>query len=376
MKKVVLIPDSFKGTMSSSEICRIMSKQIHALSPDTEIISIPVADGGEGSVDAFLQAEGGKKVFMAVSGPYGEKVDGYFGIIRDTTAVIEMAACAGFSMAGDRNRPDIATTYGVGQLIKEAAKKCSKIIVGLGGSCTNDGGAGAAAAAGVKFFDDDGAEFVPTGGTLSKICSIDMSGIDENVKKAEIIAMCDTDIPLFGRYGAAYIFGPQKGADAGMLEILDKGLRDFAKTIDKELHVDISNIPGAGAAGGMGGGIAAFFGAKLQRGIETVLDTVHFDSVAKDADMVFSGEGRLDFQSLHGKVIEGVARHTKKLGIPLVVIVGDIGDNIEGIYDCGVSAIFSINRKAIVLSKAKERSRSDLALTVDNLMRFFNIIGL
>lgn len=372
MKKFVLIPDSFKGTLSSAEICSVMSEAIRAYDAGAQIVSIPVADGGEGSVDAFLSAMGGEKVRIPVSGPYGEPMEGFYGTVDGgNTAVIEMAACAGLPLVGDNLHPDRTTTYGVGQLMADAAKRgCRKIIVGLGGSCTNDAGAGAAAGAGIRFLDENGKAFLPVGGTLSKIRKIDASDLCPELRNAEIIAMCDIDNPLYGPAGAAYVFGPQKGADPGMVSLLDGELKSLSETVERETGRDISQIPGAGAAGGMGGGMVAFFGARLQMGIDVILDTVGFETVARDADMVFTGEGRLDTQSLRGKVVVGVARRAKKLGTPVVAVVGDIGDAIDPVYDMGVSAVFSINRVAVEFKKARLRSRSDLQLTMDNLMRF------
>lgn len=374
MKKVLLIPDSFKGTMSSSDICSIMEKVIHTWHPNAEVISIPVADGGEGSVDSFLAAVGGKKVTVIAKGPYFDDIQSFYGILPDNTAIIEMAAAAGLPMVGDNKHAEKATTYGVGQLIEHAAKAgCKKIIIGLGGSSTNDGGTGAAAALGVCFKDAKGKAFIPVGETLSDISSIDVSGINPALAEVELITMCDIDNPLCGPQGAAAVFGPQKGADEAMVQILDANLAHLAEVVKKDLDKDIINLAGAGAAGGMGGGMVAFFNSRLQMGIETVLDTVQFDSLLKNADIVFSGEGKIDFQSLRGKVVIGVARRTKKEGVPLIAIVGDIGDNIDGAYNEGVSAIFSINRVAVPYKEAKLRSKSDLALTMDNLMRFINL---
>jgi len=374
MKKVLLIPDSFKGTMSSSDICGIMGKAIHTYYPDTEVISIPVADGGEGSVDSFLASVGGKKVTVNVKGPYFEDIQSFYGILPDHTAVIEMAAAAGLPLVGDNKHAEKTTTYGVGQLIEHAAKAgCRKIILGLGGSATNEGGTGAAAALGVCFKDAAGKSFIPVGETLSDIASIDVSGISSALTGVEIITMCDIDNPLCGSQGASAVFGPQKGADAAMVQMLDTSLAHMAEVVKKDLGRDIINLPGAGAAGGMGGGMVAFFNSRLQMGIETVLDIVQFDSLLQDTDMVFSGEGKIDFQSLRGKVVIGVAHRTKKKGVPLIAIVGDIGDDIEGAYDEGVSAIFSINRVAIPFKEAKLRCESDLALTMDNLMRFISL---
>lgn len=372
MKKFVLIPDSFKGTMSSSDVCAILSERVRAYYPDADVVSIPVADGGEGSVDAFLASMGGEKVPLTVKGPFMDDMTAFYGVLADGTAVIEMSACAGLPLAEGNMRPDLATTYGVGQIMRSAAKRgCKKMIVGLGGSCTNDAGAGAAAAAGVKFYGADGEAFLPVGGTLKDICRIDVSGLCPEVRDMEITVMCDIDNPLYGPTGAAHVFAPQKGANPAMVKKLDDGLRHFGDVVQSDLHKDVSEIPGAGAAGGMGAGMMVFFGAKLQSGIETLLETVKFDDIARDADLVFSGEGRIDRQSLRGKVVIGVARHTKKLGVPLIAVVGDIGDHIEPAYEMGVTSIFSINRVAVDFEAAKGRCRNDLKLTMDNIMRLF-----
>ncbi len=372
MKKILLIPDSFKGTMSSTEICSIMEERIRVYYPDAEVISIPVADGGEGSVDSFLAAVGGKRVTVTVKGPYMQDIEAFYGVIDNgSTAVIEMAACAGLPLVGENRQAHKTTTYGVGQLMAHAAiSGCKRMIVGLGGSATNDLGAGAAAALGVRFADKDGKVFVPVGENLSQIAHIDTSGLLPEVKNIEIITMCDIDNPLYGKNGAAYVFAPQKGADPAMVEYLDTQLKAGAEVIRRELGTDIAQLAGAGAAGGMGGGMVAFFGSRLQMGIETVLDTVGFDSLLQGADLVFTGEGKIDDQSLRGKVVIGVARRTKKVGVPLIAVVGDIGDHIEAAYSEGVSAVFSINRVAVDFSEAKKRSKSDMALTIDNLMRF------
>ncbi len=377
MQKILLIPDSFKGTMSSSEICGIMKKAIHSYYPNADVISIPVADGGEGSVDSFLAALGGERIAVNVKGPYFEDMESFYGILPDNTAVIEMAAAAGLPLVGENRQAGKTTTYGVGQLILHAVKSgCRKIIVGLGGSSTNDGGCGAAAAAGIVFKDASGKAFIPVGETLSNISSIDVGGLDSAVAQAEIITMCDIDNPLCGPNGAAYVFAPQKGADEALVKILDENLLHMAVVVKRDLGGDIAEMPGAGAAGGMGGGMAAFFGSRLQMGIETVLDTVGFDSLLKGADLVFSGEGKIDYQSLRGKVVIGVARRTKRAGVPLIAIVGDIGDNVENAYNEGVSAIFSINRVAVPFREARLRCRDDLFLTMDNLMRFIKDLGI
>ncbi len=377
MKNILLIPDSFKGTMSSEEICAIMDRAIRAHYPDAQVKQIPVADGGEGSVDAFLQALGGDKRFLTVQGPFGKPMEGFYGVVKGSTAIIEMAACAGLPLVGEDLFPDKTTTFGVGELILAAAESgCKEIIVGLGGSATNDGGCGAAAACGVLFKDELGNAFIPTGGTLNRVASIDCSGLNKALEGVSITTMCDIDNPFYGPKGAAHIFGPQKGADPEMVKVLNANLESLAKVINKDCKLDVQAIPGSGAAGGMGGGMAAFFGSTLQMGIETVLDTVNFDQLLKKADLVLTGEGKIDSQSLRGKVVIGVARRAKKANVPTVAVVGDISDDVEGAYEEGVSGIFSINRLAVDFKIAKTRAHQDMERTVDNLMRFIKRMGL
>lgn len=377
MKKFLLIPDSFKGTMSSEEICSIMEKAILKNYPDSDIISIPVADGGEGSVAAFLKALNGEKITVTVKDPYFEEMEAFYGIIDNgNTAVIEMAACAGLPLVENNPNPSKTTTYGVGQLIEDAVKRgCKKIIMGLGGSCTNDAGTGAAAALGIVFTDRNGKAFIPVGGTLKDIAHIDTSKVLPALKEIDIITMCDIDNPLFGEHGAAYIFGPQKGATPDMVKELDEGLRHLDQIIQVDLKQSLGELKGAGAAGGMGCGMVAFLGSTLQMGIETVLDTVKFDELLVNADYVLSGEGKIDTQSIRGKVVIGIANRTKKANVPLIAIVGDIGDDIEEAYEKGVSGIFSINRVAVEYKDAKKRAKQDLYLTVDNLMRYMKVLG-
>ncbi len=358
--------------MDSLTVCRIMETAVRNRFPDALLLSIPVADGGEGTVDSFLRARGGEKIQLSVSGPFLEAVDAFYGLLdRGKTAVIEMAAAAGLPLVGEAKDPLITSTYGVGQLILDAVGRgAEKIILGLGGSATNDGGCGAAAAAGIRFYRASGESFVPVGGTLHLIDRIDASGRSARLKNVEMVAMCDIDNPMFGPRGAAHVFAPQKGADEEAVECLDSGLRHLAELIRRDLGLEVAHIPGAGAAGAMGAGAFAFFGASLEPGIEAVLDTVGFESLAEGADLILTGEGKIDRQSLRGKVVIGVSRRAKKLDIPVVAIVGDIGDDIEAVYQEGVNGIFSINRVAMDFNHAKKRSEEDLALTVDNLMRF------
>ena len=375
MKKFILAPDSFKGTMSSIKICNIISSVIEKHFSDAEIIKIPVADGGEGTIDCFLEAVGGRKVNVKVKGPYFEERDSFYGVLStDDTAVVEMATAAGLPMVVGKENPALTTTYGVGQLIKHAIENGSKkVIIGLGGSCTNDGGTGMAAALGIKFLDENENEFIPTGGTLNKISKIDISGRLKALDDCEILAACDVNNPLCGKNGASYIFGPQKGADPSMVEQLDNNLMHLAQIIKRDLGKDIMNVPGSGAAGGLGAGVLAFAGAELKSGIEIVLDTVKFDEIAKGASCVITGEGKIDGQSLRGKVPVGVAKRAKALEIPVIVIAGDIGDDIENVYSLGVTAVMSINRVAVPFEKARLRCESDLELTVDTLMRLLKM---
>ena len=363
--------------MSSEQICAIMDKAIKQHYPEADVTSIPVADGGEGSVDAFLQALGGEKKTVTVEGPFGQPMESFYGIVKGTTAIIEMAACAGLPLVGDELHPDKTTTFGVGELMLDAAKNgCTTIIVGLGGSATNDGGCGAAAACGVIFKNKAGKAFIPTGGTLGEVALIDTSTLDPVFKNVTITTMCDIDNPFYGLHGAAYIFGPQKGATPEMVSVLNANMESLAKVIKRDCNLDVQEIPGSGAAGGMGGGMAAFFGSRLQMGIETVLETVNFDTLLKKADLVLTGEGKIDGQSLRGKVVIGVSRRAKKANVPVIAVVGDIGDDVEGAYEEGVSAIFSINRLAVDFKIAKKRATLDMEKTIDNLMRFIKRMGL
>lgn len=374
MNKAVLIPDSFKGTLSSIEICTIISDKIYKHFPHCHVVSIPVADGGEGSVDCFLSALGGEKIVETVSSPYFEDMESFYGLIDDT-AVIEMAACAGLPLVEDRKNPSLTTTYGVGQLIMSAAKKgCKKIIVGLGGSSTNDGGCGAAAAVGVKFYDKKGNEFIPIGKTLIDIDRIDLSHKAKELDNIEIITMCDIDNPMYGTTGAAYIFGPQKGADEKMILELDKGLKNLCDVIERETGKDLKDVPGSGAAGAMGAGMIAFFNSVLQMGIETVLDTVKFDEIIEDADMIFTGEGRVDTQSLRGKVVIGVGKRAKNKNIPVTVIAGGAANNIDDAYDMGVTSIFTINRLPEDFEISRHKSKENLEATIDNIIRLIKSV--
>lgn len=371
MAKYILMPDSFKGTMSSAEICGVMRRAILLHEPEAEIISIPVADGGEGTVDAFLAALGGERMEETVTGPLGEPVRAFYGRLPDGTAVVEMAAAAGLPLAGERRDPLRATTYGVGELIGRAVRAgARRVVLGLGGSATNDGGCGMAAALGAVFRDEAGVPFVPTGGTLRRIASVSLDGVQARLAGVTVEAICDVDSPLFGPAGAAYVFAPQKGADEAAVRLLDDGLRHLAAVLSSlPGGADAAGKPGAGAAGGMGAGVRVFLGGTLRMGIETVLDVTGFARLLPGASLVLTGEGRLDGQSLRGKVVSGVAAEAAKAGVPVIAVAGDIGGGIEEVYSRGVSAVLSINRVAVPYEQARLRARDDLFLTIDTLMR-------
>lgn len=378
MKKVILIPDSFKGTMSAGRVCEIMEQSIRKRFPACEIIRIPVADGGEGTVDCFLEAVGGKRQSLRVTGPLGERMESFYGILEDEehSAVIEMAACAGLPLVEGRENPEKTGTYGVGELIRDALDKgCRHIIVGLGGSATNDGGCGMAAALGVRFLDREGRAFVPTGGTLKQISRIDMTGLEPRLRDCTITAMCDIDNPMCGPRGAAHVFGPQKGADESMVARLEEGLRHLSVIVERDLGEDICCLPGAGAAGGMGGGVAAFLKAGLESGIDTMLNASRFDGKLAGTDYVFTGEGRLDGQSMMGKVVGGVAKRTSARHVPLVVVAGSVDESAESIYASGVTAAFSINRKPLPFEEARKYSEENLAAVMGDILRLLESAG-
>ena len=371
MAKYVLIPDSFKGTLSSEDICRIASEEILRLEPEAEICAIPVADGGEGTVDAFLAAVGGTRAEVPCTGPCGQEVMGFYGLLPDGTAVVEMAAAAGLPLAGACRDPEKTTTYGVGQLMAHALSRGAKrLVLGLGGSATNDGGCGAAAALGAEFLDAEGRAFVPTGRTLTQIAHIRMEGLRETLAGAEVTVMCDIDNPLCGPAGAAAVFGPQKGADAAMVARMDAGLRHLAEMLEKDVGMEVLTLAGGGSAGGFGAGAAAFFGGQLRMGIDVVLDLTDFDRKCRGASLVITGEGHLDSQSLRGKTVVGVARRARALGVPAAALVGGCETALDAVYAEGVSGVFPIHPALCTWPQAAVRTEEDLRFTMGNLLRF------
>lgn len=373
MKKCVVVSDSFKGTVSSREICEIAQRVIPRHFPACEVVCIPVADGGEGTVDCFIQAMGAQRVEVTVTNALGEKSAAAYARIGEL-AIIEMAAAAGLPQVGALRCPGTATTYGVGELIAHAAHSgCRKILLSLGGSATNDGGCGCAAALGVRFYDAAGQSFVPVGDTLGRIARIDTAEAEALLRSVEITVMCDVTNPLYGPTGAAYVFAPQKGADAEKVKSLDAGLRHFGDVIRSQLGIDVSRMPGAGAAGGMGAGCVALLGGTIQSGIDAVLDVTGFDRQLEGADLVITGEGRIDSQSADGKVVSGVARRTRAKGIPLIAIAGGIADSAGAVYDIGVSAMFSTDRAALPVDMLGARSPGDYEATLSDIMSLIAI---
>ena len=332
-KRILVMPDSFKGTMSSETVCRVMKEVLQE--KGAQVKAIPVADGGEGTIDCFLHAFEGTKRMAYVNGPFGEPIEGYYGAF-DGFAVVESAVAAGFRTDGRRD-PSVASTYGVGQLIRCAIEDgYENIILGMGGSCTNDGGAGMAAALGTVFKDADGISFIPTGSTLDKIAEIDKTPLGD----VKITAMCDVDNVLHGPRGAAYVFAPQKGADEKMVEMLDAGLKAYAEAIKDNLGIDVSETRGAGAAGGLGAAASVFLDAELKAGIDVILDLISFEELVKDYDYVITGEGCLDQQSLSGKVAIGIARRAGNT--PVIAVVGDCKGDRNEYHKEGISEIWVV----------------------------------
>ena len=374
MKKCIVISDSFKGTLSSMEICGIARTSVPRFFPECQVVTIPVADGGEGTVACFVEGIGAVPVTVNTTGPYGEAVGATYARSRNR-AIVEMSCAAGLPMVGNRRDPEITTTYGVGTVIRHAVENgCTEILLGLGGSCTNDAGCGCAAALGVKFYDEQGTEFVPVGRNLDQIARIDMSQVQVLLKDVKITVMCDVENPLHGPSGAACVFAPQKGADEEMVRRLDEQLRKLDGILQRELGLSLADYPGAGAAGGMGAGAMAFLGAELKSGIEAVLDMVDFERALEGADLVITGEGRIDSQSVQGKVISGIARRTAPRNIPLLAIVGSIAESASAAYDLGVTAMFGIDREAVAFAEYADRSAEYYRRTLEDILRLISAV--
>lgn len=374
MKKTfVLAPDSFKESMSAKRACEAMERGIRKVLPDAEILHVPMADGGEGTVDALVDGSKGTRVEVVVSGPLPtEKVTTYYGLLADQkTAVMEMAKANGIELLAESKRnPLLTSTYGTGEMIKSALDHgVEKIIIGIGGSVTNDGGAGMAQALGVRLLDEAGRDLSVGGGALAKLAKVDITNVDPRLKNTEITIASDVTNPLTGPTGASVVFGPQKGATPAMVNELDSNLVHYAEVIKKDLTIDVKNQPGAGAAGGLGAGLLVFTGASLRSGVDLVTELTHLEDKISQADYVFTGEGGMDFQTKFGKAPYGVAKAAKKYHKPVFACAGYIGEQVEVLYDEGITAIFGILGKSGSLDDALQAGEANLERTVENIVR-------
>ena len=367
MREIILAPDSFKGTLSAQEICALEKAAVLARFPGAAVHTIPMADGGEGMVESYLNLLGGERITVSVTGPKGTPVPAVYGILPDGSAVMEMAAAAGLPLMGEERDPLHATSRGVGELLLDAEKRgIRKVLLGLGGSATNDCGIGMAAALGFRFLDSAGSEVEPLAENLERIAELREP---DRLPELTIRAACDVNNPLLGRTGATYTFGPQKGADEAMLVRLEAGMASFAAVLERHYGSSPADHPGAGAAGGLGAAVLQLLRGTLQPGIELLLDAAHFDQLLESADMVFTGEGRIDWQSAHGKVPAGVGARCKRRGVPCVALCGSIGKGAEELYGCGITAIFSAVKGPAAFEEIRATCREDLTFLTDSVLR-------
>jgi len=379
--KILVACDKYKGSLSAVEVCNTIKEAIESVDPDIEVVASPMADGGEGTVKTLVESEHGQYVIISVKGPLGEDIQASLGIIKNDTAVIEMAAASGMWLVpAEKLNPMEATTFGTGQLIAEALDRgCRKVIIGIGGSATTDGGMGMAQALGVRFYDQQGRELGLGGKQLNKVSRISMEGLHPGVRQTEFDVACDVDNPLTGKRGAAYVYSPQKGADKKMVKILDEGLARFAKVIYQTLNIDVDNMEGAGAAGGLGAGLAAFLGAKLKPGTEIIIEATGLKKKIKGCSLVITGEGAMDQQTFYGKSAYGVASLAKKYDIPTITINGSVlfdREEAEGSNADLFSGNFSIINRPMGLEEAILKSKSLLRSMAREIIIFYlNIAG-
>ncbi|MBN3346010.1 glycerate kinase [Clostridium botulinum] len=375
--KFVLAPDSFKESMTAKEVAYAMEMGIKKVLKNAECMKVPMADGGEGTVQSLVDATNGQIVHVEVTGPDGKnKVDAVFGILGDhKTAVIEMSSASGIHLIEyEKRNPLYTTTYGTGELIKAALDKdISTILIGIGGSATNDGGAGMVAALGAKLLDKDKNEVPFGGGYLNKLQEIDLKKLDERLKNVNIRVACDVDNPLLGEKGASYVFGPQKGATPEIAKKLDKNLASFANIIENKLGKDIKKIPGAGAAGGLGFGLMAFLNAKLEKGIDLVIEYTKLREKVKNADFVFTGEGSIDFQTIFGKTPFGVAKVAKEFNIPVIAFAAHVGDDVDILYENGIDSIVGILRGVTDLKSVLKEGKINVEKASENITRILTV---
>lgn len=371
--KLLFASDSFKGTITSEETAEMLKKAAKEIFGEVDCDSIPVADGGEGTTDVVIKAVGGEKINVDVHGPLMESAKAFYGKLDEKRAVMEMAVASGLPMVpAEKRNPLNTTTFGTGEMILDALDRgFSDISIAIGGSATNDGGMGCVRALGVKFLDKDGNELLGTGADLEKVCHIDMSKIDSRIANTKFTVMCDVKNPLCGKNGCTYTFGKQKGGTPEILDRLEKGMCNFRDLIIKELKVNPDEIEGSGAAGGLGAALLVFLHAALKSGIETVLDLCSFDSRLLGVDLVVTGEGRTDWQSCFGKVVQGVGDHCKKKNVPAVALVGSMGENAQDIFAHGICSIMPTVVDTITLEEALAHSKEAY---YDGALRLFRFI--
>nr|WP_239255340.1 glycerate kinase [Listeria ilorinensis] len=374
--KFVLAPDSFKGSLTAKEVCQAMETGLKKVFPDSDYVHVPMADGGEGTMQALVDATAGQVMSKTVTGPLGSPVTARFGLLGDKkTAVIEMAEASGLHYVNAQTRnPLKTTTYGTGELIAAAlAYPIERLIIGLGGSATNDGGAGMAQALGIKLLDQNSQSIGFGGGALAKLTSIDIADRHPRLDDVEILLASDVKNPLCGSQGASHIFGPQKGATLQMVEQLDRNLEHYAQVIKQQLGKQIADTPGAGAAGGLGAGLLAFTNATIRSGVELVIEMSRLDEQLQQADYCLTGEGGIDAQTKFGKTPIGVAHAAQKQQIPVIAIAGRIGDGIDTLYPEGIDAIFGIVQGAVPLEAALAESKANIIRTCENIARLIQL---
>ena len=374
--KIVIAPDSFKESLTALEVAEAIEAGLKKVLPDAEYVKVPMADGGEGTVQSLVDATEGRLISAEVCAPLGNKVKAEFGLSGDgRTAIIEMAAASGLHLVPSEKRNPLHTTsYGTGELILAALDEgVEKIIVGIGGSATNDGGAGMLQALGALLLDAQHQPIGAGGGCLQDLAAIDLSGLDKRLAGVEIVVACDVDNPMCGEKGASAVFGPQKGATPEMVQALDSGLLHFAAIAARDLGLDIQSPAGAGAAGGMGGGVLLLPDARLQAGVQIVMEAVKLAEKVQDADLVITGEGRMDAQSVHGKTPIGVAHTAKAFGKPVIAIVGCLREDYEVVYAQGIDAVFPIIRQLGSLEEILQHGRDNLVSAAQNVARIYQM---
>ena len=372
MTKYVVAPDSFKESMTAKEVCDAMEKGIKKADSAAEVIKVPMADGGEGTVNSLVDATHGQRVIVEVTGPLGNKISAYYGILGNgTTAVIEMAKASGLEIVEKKKRnPMITTTFGTGELIRDALDhNVKEIIIGLGGSSTNDGGSGMAQALGAKLLDQNNHQIPFGGGNLDKLDKIDISNLDSRLQDVKIILASDVTNPLIGKEGASRVCGLQKGATPEMVEKLENNLQHYAKIVKRDLNKDVASVSGAGAAGGLGAGLMAFTTCEMRQGVDLAIEVTKLEEKIRDTDYVFTGEGGTDFQTKFGKTPYGVAKLGKKYHKPVISLAGYLGEGIDSLYSEGFTAIFGIIPGACDLSTALKNGPSNVARTTENIVR-------